>query len=228
MVAVLLLLIVAFWALIFFTSESETLEESFDVGDIERIVIEGEAGDIELDVVDRDDIALSSELNSNVLAEAESSIDVEGNTLTVTSGCDPLFFALNCSVNHSIEVPVDAVEELELTTTAGDVDVSSFSGNVTLRATAGGIRLIEFSGVSADLETTAGSITVRATEAPELLSAQTTAGEVEIVVPDEIYSVSTDTTAGDADVLVRQDPESELVIEASTTAGDIRIANPDD
>lgn len=227
-VALVLLVVVAFWALLFFTSETETVEETFDSGDIQRLVVDGEGGGIDLTVVERADIEVASVRTSNVLADAETRIDVADGTLTVTSGCDPLLLAFNCSVSHNIEVPVNSVTELELATTAGDVDVAGHAGDVVLSTTAGDISLVEFSGTTAELETTAGSITVRATAPPDTLSAETTAGDVEIVVPDEVYRVGTDTTAGGAEVLVRQDPDSDLVIDASTTAGDISIANPDD
>lgn len=141
---------------------------------------------------------MTSELSSSLWFEVRNQVDMSDGVSVIASECTGDFFAFNCSATHTIRLPTDAVDELELTTTAGTITVSGSSAEVDVRTTAGDIELLDYSGESATLRTTAGGITVDATAAPRSISAEATAGGIVITVPDEVYDVDTDTTAGDA------------------------------
>lgn len=222
---ILVLAAVALWAIAALTEDTELAEQTFSVEGVSAVVVSGEAGDITVAVEDRSDIEVTSELTSSLWSEVRNQVETNDGALTVTSECDNILFAFNCSATHTIRVPFDAVGELDLSTTAGTISVTGSSAEVDARTTAGDVELLDYSGESATLRTTAGGITVDAATAPRSISAETTAGEIVITVPDEVYDVDTDTTAGDVDIGVRTDPGADRAISASTTAGQIRITN---
>jgi DUF4097 and DUF4098 domain-containing protein YvlB len=220
---ILVLAAVGLWAVAELTSETEVVTQTVAADGVDRIVVNGEAGNITVTVEDRSDIEVTSELRSSLWSEVDYQVDMSDDTLTVVSECENAFVS-NCSASHTIRVPADAVDELDLTTTAGSIAVTGSSAEVDARTTAGDIELLDHSGEDAALRTTAGGITVDANVAPRSLSAETTAGSIVITVPDEVYAVDTDTTAGGVEVGVRTDPNADRTITASTTAGEITIS----
>ncbi len=207
------------------TSNTEIAEQTVSGDGITRIVVTGEAGEITIAVEDRSDIVVTSELTSSLWSEVSNQVDSGDGTLTVAIECDGDFFVFNCSAAHTIRVPIDTVGQLDLSTAAGTIAVTGSSAEIDARTSAGDIELLDYSGDTATLRTTAGDITVEAVAAPRSISAETTAGGIVITVPDEVYDVDVDTAVGDVDVSVRTDPSADRSISASTRAGEITISN---
>jgi DUF4097 and DUF4098 domain-containing protein YvlB len=96
--------------------------------------------------------------------------------------------------------------ELRLSSSAGDVDATDVRAD----------RVIA--------ESSAGDVSLSLRSAPVRVDADSSAGDVEIVVPDEVYSVDASTSAGDVDSRrVRNDPASDRVIRARSSAGDVTV-----
>lgn len=223
-IGVLLLVAGGVWLLGVATQATEVSEDTVADDGIDRVMVQVESGRVEIVVEERSDIAITTERVSSAWSDPQSSVDVDDGTLTATGECESTFFTSNCAVNYTIAVPPEMITQLDITTTAGQIDIQGSSADVNARTTAGAITLIDYSGPSADLKTTSGGVTVHAFTAPESLTVETVAGGVDITVPDVGYQVSTDTTVGGIDVTVSQDSDSNRSIAVKTTAGGISIA----
>lgn len=223
-IGVLLLVVGGIWLLGVATQATEVSEDTVAADGIDRVTVQVESGRVEIVVEERPDIAIATERISSAWNDPQSSVDVADGTLAAIGECESTFFMSNCAVNYTIAVPQDMITQLDVTTTAGEIEIQGSAAEVNARTTAGEIRLLDYSGLSANLTTTAGRVTVQVVTPPETLTVETTAGGVDITVPDVGYRVATDTTVGDVDVTVSQDPDSERSIVVATTAGGISIA----
>jgi DUF4097 and DUF4098 domain-containing protein YvlB len=114
---------------------------------------------------------------------------------------------------------------LELESSAGDVSLTDVTApELVLSSSAGDV---EATGVRAErvsAESSAGDVTLSLRSAPMRVDADSSAGDVEVVVPDEVYRVDASSSAGDVDSRrVRNDPASNRVIRARSSAGDVTI-----
>ena len=175
------------------------------------------------------------------LGTPDRDVEQRDGALMLSSSCG--FFFGNCEVEYDIAVPagtsvrVDAtsgdVHAEELTSTV-PVELESSAGDVTavdvstpelrLSSSAGDV---EARGVRAErvsAESSAGDVVLSLRTAPERVDADSSAGDVEIVLPDEVYRVDASTSAGEVDTSdVRNDPTSRRVVNAESSAGDVRI-----
>lgn len=223
-VGVAVLVVVAFWAIAGATTDAATELYRVEAADVAGLDMDSQAGDISVVVEDGDDIVVRSRRTSSLWNDASSDVTVAGATLSVSSGCDRAVLFADCEVDHDVAVPPDALANLTVDATAGSISVRGFGGEVEISTTAGRVTLLDFTGPTATLRSTAGQIVVDAARPPQELDVSTTAGEIDITVPDEPYRVSTETTAGAVDVDVRQDPDGDRSISARTTAGTIDIS----
>lgn len=188
------------------TQEVSTARRTFDVARVDSLYISSLAGDVEVVVEERADIAVDSRLSSALGYEVASTAGVSGRSLVIASRCDLRLFATRCAASHTVAIPSDVAIDLELETTAGDITVDGFSGE------------------TATIETTAGNIVFDTSRAPRRLESRTAAGDIRLTVPDEVYRVATGSTIGEAEVEVRHDRDADRVISAETTVGRILVA----
>lgn len=111
---------------------------------------------------------------------------------------------------------------VDLTTSAGNVNVIGISGPAVLRTDAGSIRG-EISDGDVDAETSAGGIDLEVLGAFSRISAVSDAGSVHLTVPDDVYRVEAETSAGRTDVNVSTAPDARRVIIARSSAGNVTI-----
>lgn len=206
------------------TSDTTTTEESYRLDAVDALVLDGEAGDVTVTVEDRADVVVRTRVSDNLFADAEVRAEIVGATLELESDCGS-WLHFGCSVEYTLAVPSGFAAPVAIDTTAANVALTGVQAPVTAATTAGDIDLDDYRGEIAQLETTAGDVSVQASTPPTDLSVRTTAGGVEVVVPDEVYDVEADTTAGDVDVQVRQDPASPRRIDVATTAGDVSVTS---
>ena len=152
-------------------------------------------------------------------------------------------FAQEAKVDYTIAVPagtsllVDASTSdlrvrdytsrtpLSLKSSAGDIRLEGVSvPALRLESSAGDIRADGVRAAAIDLGSSAGDITVDAVTAPRALKAESSAGDIRLTVPDVPYRVQASSSGGDVrDSNLRQDPAAPRRIKATSSAGDIRI-----
>jgi hypothetical protein len=177
------------------------------------------------------------------LRTPDRDVEQRGGTLRLSSSCGFLFGDSNCNVDYEIAVPagtavrVDATSgdvraedltstvPLELESSAGDVSLTDVTApELVLSSSAGDVDATGVRAERVSAESSAGDVTLSLRSAPMRVDADSSAGDVEVVVPDEVYRVDASSSAGDVDSRrVRNDPASNRVIRARSSAGDVTI-----
>jgi Putative adhesin len=183
----------------------DDVRESTVGGHVERLVVEAEAGDVE--VVSSADGAVRIRATRHYLFDRPAvNSQLTDGTLTIEPSCGGWWRGGGCAVDLRIEVPAGTA--IDVNGSAGDVDVRGLDGT---------------GDVVADSD--AGDVTVDLTGVPTRVRATTDAGDVTVRVPPGAYEVQADTDAGEArvDGLI-QDDRAPRVIEADSAAGDVRVS----
>jgi len=210
------------------TTQNETFE-----GGVDQLVIEV-VGDVSLVAGDRTQLTITKEW----ALTGEPTVDVEyaGGVGRVTSYCGVFQFKCVTSVSGT----VDAGANIEVVTSAGNVEVSGTTNGVDLTASAGSVtaddvigsaRLRSSAGAirgtitdgDVDAETSAGLIDLTVLGDFTSISAITSAGSVALTVTDDVYNVQADSSAGSVNTSVRTDPTAAREIIAESSAGSITI-----
>jgi hypothetical protein len=132
----------------------------------------------------------------------------DGDRLTITAHCPNIeqFAAFGtCHTDYQLAVPAGV-----------RVQVATSAGNITAT---------DLPTTDLAARTSAGAITLSFTAVPESVRVHTSAGDVQLVVPYGDYHLDADTAAGDVRVGVVDDPGSPRLIDAHSSAGDVKI-NP--
>lgn len=203
-------------------------------GDVDLVLMDVTGG-VSLEGGDQTELTITKEW----LLAGEPSVVTghEDGVARVTAEC--AWWQIRCTTSVSGTVASDAV--VEVTASAGSIDVSGTTGGVDLETSAGSVRADGITG-PARLETSAGNISGTVTDGDvaaetssgridltvlgdfSSLSASTSSGNVDLTVTDELYDVDADTSAGTVDITVRTDPAAERHIVAESSAGSITIS----
>jgi hypothetical protein len=175
------------------------------------------------------------------LGEPEIVTRQDGDRLVVGSSCSwtP---GLPCTGWVHLTVPADVTvtggvtdSHLTLRDLAGEVDVSTSDGGITLAAVSGPLRLesrdgsVEGTGIrssSVSASTSDGSVRLAFADPPRSVRATSRDGSVQLTLPDDrtAYHVTVSTSDGSSDVTVPTDPTAPRRITATTSDGDVTIA----
>lgn len=117
--------------------------------------------------------------------------------------------------------------ELGLTVNAGEMQVDAAARSVDGEVNAGRAELVLGDVRSAELSVSAGRLTAELTSTPDSVVVDASAGELMLTVPDGQYDLRQDTTAGSIDSDLQVDRSSSNRIDASVSAGSIRLRAAD-
>ncbi|MDI2128635.1 DUF4097 family beta strand repeat-containing protein [Yinghuangia seranimata] len=128
----------------------------------------------------------------------------------------------DCWVSYDVIVPRGTAAHVE--TDAGEVKLTGLSGAIDASTTAGKLTGTGLTAKQAVARTSAGSLDLGFTAAPDSVDAKTTAGRATVRVPgNQSYNVDVDATIGDTDVKVPKDANSSHKVTVRTTAGQARV-----
>jgi hypothetical protein len=222
-------------------------------GEVHRIVIDADAGKVDLHGANRSDVGGTATIWWGAHEPNLHLTEADG-VLTVVVDCRPA--ASVCSVDLDLAVPYGVqadvrtgagevvvldIDEVLVDTGSGSVSVDGIAGDVTIESGSGGLAVDHVGGdVTAEtgsggitggtllgdrlvFETGSGSIDLGAAGFT-LLDAQTGSGSIEIAVPEGAYDVDAHTGSGSIDVHgLIDDPEADSQIYARTGSGSIAI-----
>jgi hypothetical protein len=212
---------------------------SFPPG-ITRVVVNSDAGYLEIRGGERDIIVGTRRTTSSIGGEPVVDQTITGDTLRIHARCGH-WFIHGCAVSYTLEVPRSLSVEahssagrvsvagvdgaVDAQSEAGSVEAEDLGGGANLFSTAGGIRASGLRGATVTAESTAGDVDLGFAAAPTYVTARSTAGDVEVRVPDDgtAYRVRIDSPADVTDIRVPVDNGSDRVIGASTSAGDVSV-----
>ncbi|HSS09672.1 MAG TPA: DUF4097 family beta strand repeat-containing protein [Acidimicrobiales bacterium] len=108
---------------------------------------------------------------------------------------------------------------------AGDVRVAGLDGPLDLSSSAGDVIADSLASTEVRAQSSAGSVDVAFKIEPHHVEARSSAGPVTVIVPPggAAYRVDAHTSAGSTKVNVRTDPQSDRVIVADSSAGDVTV-----
>jgi DUF4097 and DUF4098 domain-containing protein YvlB len=236
-VATLLLLAGAAWAVSFLTHKTERHTRSLSAA--ATIEIEGTSGDIRVVGSDRRDVLLTTKERRSIFGRPHVHVDYRAGHLSLEDDCSGVSFlgGDDCRVSYLLEVPRDTA--VRLLTHSGDVSAQDLRGGADLQTRSGDVDAIDVLGAlrlqtrsgdvdadsastDIDASSTSGDVRVRARDATGV-RAQTTSGDVHVSVPDRTYAVRAHAVSGDENVDVRTDPNAPRRVDASTTSGDVHV-----
>lgn len=204
--------------------DTASATQTLDAEGVTSIAVDTPAGEVAVTASDRSDVAVVSTTRSGLFSDADVDVRREGSQLLLAGDCDGIGL-MSCEVAFEVEVPRSLAVPLTVDATAGEIDLRGISSPIEVRTTAGAVRLLDFSGETATVLTTAGEIDVDAAATTRALDLKTTAGSIDVTIDDrEPLQVDVDTTVGSQSVSVHQAADADRTITARTTAGEIRIA----
>ncbi|MCM3882854.1 DUF4097 family beta strand repeat-containing protein [Frankia sp. R82] len=177
---------------------------------------------------------------SGVVRMPALDVQISGDTARVSSRC-PLWSFWDCGSAYFVAVPSGRSVTLRtsagdvsatgldgparLYTSAGDVVVTRSRGAVDASSAAGDVRVLESRSRSVRMSSSAGDLTLEATEAPDDLDAQSSAGDVRVLLPADSppYATDVSTYTGDRDVTIGSDPRSQRRLRVATAAGNVTV-----
>lgn len=202
---------------------TDTTTQAIDATDLDAITVDVRAGRVSVVATDRDDVAVTAHATSGLLGRAHVNVRRGADGLLLHGDCDGVPGG-RCRIAFEVEVPRDLHGTMRVRTVAGEVDLRGLRTAVDLTTRAGAVRLVDFHGPVARVETTAGSIEVDARASTRHLDLATTAGSIEVVVDDaEPLRVSATTTVGNQVLRVNHAADAERTLTAHTTAGEVRV-----
>jgi hypothetical protein len=176
------------------------------------------------------------------LVSPSASVVRAGRSLTLGGSC-PTVFAQECHVDYTIALP--AGTHLVVDSADGDLSVNGYASRRPLALSTGGgdIKLegvtvpalvldssagdVKATGVRASVvnaHSSAGDVSLELAAPARRVTARSSAGDVQLTVPDVPYRVRASSSGGDVkDSGIRQDPHAARTIDASSSAGDVKV-----
>ena len=180
-------------------------------GDVRRLVLEVDSGDVTVVASDRDGVRIERTETWSIERPSVSE-QVVDRELRVRAECNALLSW--CDVSYVLEVPAgttvlartgsgsieaSGTGDVQADTGSGDVELTSVTGDADLRSGSGAVTLDAVRGGSIVAQTGSGDITVTRAEVSRV-SGRTGSGDVEVglrTAPDEVLAR---TGSGDVDV----------------------------
>lgn len=114
--------------------------------------------------------------------------------------------------------------EVDLSVSAGEIDLSGTADGVVADVSAGKIELDVSDVADGRFDVSAGEIVARlGGSAPDALQVSVSAGSLRLVVPDDVYAVDVDVSAGEVTNRLQTSPDSAHRISGDVSAGDLRL-----
>lgn len=193
---------------------------SFTVpGPVSAVVIRGGSGSIDVTGSTRSTVRVSQQVSySKTPPNATHSL--HGGTLTLSYSCP---VELVCSVSYDIQVPRGVA--VTVSAGAGSITLTSLTGPVSARASAGLITATDLRSATASFTSNAGAVLASFLAAPRSLTANTNVGPITLTVPGSAaYRINTHTFVGSATVTVHRSGSSAHSISARSDLGSISIS----
>jgi hypothetical protein len=168
-----------------------------------------------------------------------------GSVLHLGARCSDALGGASCDVGYTVAVPPD-VHVHQVSASGGDISardlvsrdvlvLDSNGGDISLagvrapslylHSSAGDVTTTGISASIVSATSSAGDVRVELVAPPRHVAVNSSAGDVHLTVPNLVYALKASSSGGDVfDHDVRQDPRSPRKIDATSSAGDVRIS----
>ncbi|PZG08825.1 DUF4097 family beta strand repeat-containing protein [Nonomuraea aridisoli] len=182
--------------------------------------LESGAGDAEITETEGDTVRVVEHLRWRGDAKPETEHKVEGEALVVTYDCPSDWGA--CGVDYEIEVPKGLTADL--TTGSGNLTLRGLTGELKLLVGSGDVDAAGLAGRSLSAESGAGDIELTYASAPDAVELVAGSGDIRLAVPDGAYDLKSEVGSGDTAVTVKTDTSSPHKISLQTGSGDVTVS----
>ena len=204
---------------VFGAPETESFENSYDVGDETVLAVGNRNGEVTVEHTDDDQLTVSGEKR----ASSQSALDtitvdvVTGEQFTVEAVFESGSNFSSRSVDLTVDVP-EGVTVDSAATSNGEVTVEEVTGDVAATSSNGDVAVTDVDGYVA-CETTNGDVRVRGTTG--VTAARTSNGSVDV----ELLAMRDDVTcrSTNGSVTVRVGPDVVAAFRLETSRGDVEV-----
>ena len=222
----------------------EPVDQVIDGTAVRALEVRLRDSDVEVVGADVDDVTITGTVTSGLRRSDFRAGPRDGRVL-VTMSCGRWQAFHDCSADLRIEVPRDLAvtidapnSELTLRDLGGAVDagstnssmsVAGLSGPVRLRATNASVEALGLRATDVDIETSNDDVRAEFDVAPESVVIRSTNAAATVVVPDtaDFYRLQLSTSNAGTSAEVRSDPDSDRVLQVTTSNDDIVVRYPD-
>lgn len=186
---------------------------------VTTVIIDGGSGSVDVTGGSRSTVRVSQQVSYSTTPPAVRRT-LNGTTLTLSYSCKA---ELSCGIAYTVTVPRGVA--VRVSAGAGAITLTSISGAVSARTSAGLITAVDLGSAAVSLTSDAGGIIATCSAPPRSLHASTKLGPITVTVPGAVgYKISTRTFVGTSTVTVRRSATSPYAITASSDVGSISIA----
>jgi hypothetical protein len=186
---------------------------------VTSVIIDGGSGSVDVTGTSGSTVTVSQRASYSSTAPAATHV-LRGSTLTVSYTCPT---ELLCGVSYDVKVPRDVA--VSASTSAGSVTLTSLSGTLSAKASAGQITAVDLRCGVASFNSNAGGVIATFSAVPRSVTASTNVGPITLTVPGSaVYKVSTHTVVGTSTITVRRGDSSAYSISARSDLGSISIS----
>jgi hypothetical protein len=240
LVAVPLLALGAMQATSVLAHEERTERTEMAAGELTGVLVDNDAGSVEVVGVEGADAVVVHARISEGLRSTGHRVDERDGMVVVRGSC-PLFAAEWCSVDYTIEVPVDmyvdvsGVEGVQVSDVTGGVNAHSrastveldrVGGDVTASANQGRLEATDLSAERLHARANQGSLSLEFAVSPREIVADANQGSVDIVLPEDpdiSYATVVEANQGSVNNRINSSPRSDRSITAQANQGSITI-----
>lgn len=220
--------------------EERTERTEVAAGAFTGVLIDNDAGSVEVVGVDgADTVVVHARISEGLRATGHRVTERDG--WLVVRGTCPLFAAEWCGVDYTIEVPVDMYVDVSgdrgvrVSDVTGGVDAHSkasavelarVGGDVTVSANQGRLEATDLTAERVHARVNQGSMTLEFAESPREIVADANQGSVDIVLPEDpdiSYATETSADQGSVNDRINTSPRSDRSITVDANQGSITI-----
>ena len=203
---------------------SEDLSASYAASAAVRVV--SDCGDVDIHAADVPTIVSTTHVLWSFGKPTYTS-SLDGDTRVITVRCASLSLGTGNSAALTLTVPTATA--VSVRASAGHVLLDGLAGDIDVAASGGRVQGSDLSATHVTATSSAGSVRLTFSASPVVVRAHSSAGSVVVQVPHggAPYAVTATSSAGRADVSIATDPASPARIDASSSAGDVRVGYSD-
>ena len=220
--------------------EERTERTEVAAGGLTGVLIDNDAGSVEVVGVDGADSVVVHARISEGLRSTGHRVTERDGWLVVRGTC-PLFAAEWCGVDYTIEVPVDMYVDVsgdrgvrvsdvrggvDAHSKASAVELARVGGDVTMSANQGRLEGTDLTAERVHARVNQGSMTLEFAESPREIVADANQGSVDIVLPEDpdiSYATETSADQGSVNDRINTSPRSDRSIRVEANQGSITI-----
>jgi len=186
---------------------------------IDRVVILGDVGDLEIVGADRETVQVSRTVDGWKGGIALSSAVVDG-TLTLEARCTGW---LGCRVDSQLLIPADA--ELQVSAGEGELSLVGLTGALDLALGTGSITGTALGAERVSATVTSGDLSLQFEAPPARIDATMASGDVSLALPVDAVDAALDLAGGRARVEgLELSPDAESRVDILSAGGDVTLS----